>query len=87
MNILLTLASQTKSLPIELVAGESDIAMVGSCSSIVTSTLLSSQYTREEMYTPLEREREGGSERERDCVRGERGRNSDMDDEIDIYGH
>ena len=48
-----TLASQTKSTPIELEAGESDISMVGSCSSIVTTTRLSSLCTREEMYTPL----------------------------------
>ena len=52
--LVFTLASQTKSLPMELVAGESEISMVGSCSSTVTTTLLSSLYTRDDMYTPLQ---------------------------------
>ena len=50
-----TLASQTKSTPIVPVAGESEISMVGSCSSIVTNTRLSSLCTNEETYTPLKK--------------------------------
>ena len=38
----LTLASHTKSTPMELEAGESETSTMGSCSSIVTTTLLSS---------------------------------------------